>query len=73
MQQALLQRFGLFTVQRNAGHIDVVRATVAITTTTEELDRLVAALAVLGARRAEPGRRFGGEHDGNPIRQNKFP
>ena len=49
LQQALLQRFGLFTVERNAGHIDVVRATVAITTTTEELDRLVAALAVLGA------------------------
>ncbi|WP_308920511.1 aminotransferase class V-fold PLP-dependent enzyme [Janthinobacterium sp. J1-1] len=49
LQQALLQRFGVFTVQRNAGHIDVVRATVAITTTTEELDRLVAALAVLGA------------------------
>lgn len=49
LQQALLQRFGVFTVQRNAGHIDLVRATVAITTTTEELDRLVAALAVLGA------------------------
>ena len=49
LQQALLQRFGVFAVQRNAGHIDVVRATVAITTTTEELDRLVAALAVLGA------------------------
>ncbi|WP_426076663.1 aminotransferase class V-fold PLP-dependent enzyme [Janthinobacterium sp. PSPC3-1] len=49
LQQALLQRFGLFTVERNAGHIDVVRATVAITTTTEELDRLLAALAVLGA------------------------
>ena len=48
LQQALLQRFGLFTVERNAGHIDVVRATVAITTTTGELDRLVAALAVLG-------------------------
>lgn len=49
LQQALLQRFGLFTVERNAGHIDVVRATVAITTTTAELDRLVAALAVLAA------------------------
>lgn len=49
LQQALLQRFGLFTVERNAGHIDVVRATVAITTTAADLDRLVAALAVLGA------------------------
>lgn len=52
LQQALLQRFGLFTVERNAGHIDVVRATVAITTTTGELDRLVVALAVLGAEAA---------------------
>jgi len=48
LQQALLNRFGVFTVQRNIGEMDVVRATVAITTTTDELDRLVAALAVLG-------------------------
>lgn len=49
LQQALLNRFGVFTVQRNIGETDVVRATVAVTTTTDELDRLVAALAVLGA------------------------
>ena len=49
LQQALLNRFGVFSVQRNIGDMDVVRATVAITTTTGELDRLVAALAVLGA------------------------
>lgn len=47
LQQALLQRFGVFTVQRNIGDTDVVRATVAITTTTGELDQLVAALTVL--------------------------
>ena len=47
LQQALLQRFGVFTVQRNIGDADIVRATVAITTTTAELDRLVAALTVL--------------------------
>ena len=29
--------------------MDVVRATVAVTTTTVELDRLVAALAILGS------------------------
>lgn len=49
LQQALLNRFGVFTVQRNIGDIDVVRATVAVTTTTAELDRLVAALAALAA------------------------
>lgn len=49
LQQALLQRFGVFTVQRNIGDADVVRATVAITTTTGELDRLVAALTVLSS------------------------
>lgn len=48
LQQALLNRFGVFSVQRNIGDMDVVRATVAITTTTGELDRLVAALAILG-------------------------
>ena len=47
LQQALLQRFGIFTVERNIGDADVVRATVAITTTTAELDRLVAALTAL--------------------------
>ncbi len=47
LQQTLLQRFGVFTVQRNIGDTDIVRATVAITTTTAELDRLVAALTVL--------------------------
>ena len=52
LQQALLNRFGVFTVQRNIGDIDVVRATVAITTATEELDRLVAALAILGSEAA---------------------
>lgn len=49
LQQALLQRFGVFTVQRNIGDTDVVRATVAITTTTSELDQLVAALTVLSS------------------------
>lgn len=47
LQQALLQRFGIFTVERNIGDTDVVRATVATTTTTAELDRLVAALTAL--------------------------
>lgn len=47
LQPALLQRFGVFTVQRNIGDTDVVRATVAVTTTTGELDRLVAALTAL--------------------------
>ena len=49
LQQALLQRFGVFTVQRNIGDTDVVRATVAATTTTGELDQLVAALTVLSS------------------------
>ncbi|MDO8046971.1 aminotransferase class V-fold PLP-dependent enzyme [Janthinobacterium sp. SUN211] len=47
LQQALLQRFGIFTVERNIGDTDIVRATVAITTQTSELDQLVAALTVL--------------------------
>ena len=47
LQQALLQRFEVFTVQRNIGDTDIVRATVAVTTTTAELDRLVAALTEL--------------------------
>ena len=49
LQQALLQRFGVFAVQRNIGDSDIVRATVAITTTTAELDRLVAALRMLSS------------------------
>ncbi|MDN2676779.1 aminotransferase class V-fold PLP-dependent enzyme [Janthinobacterium sp. SUN033] len=49
MQQTLLQRFGIFTVERNIGDTDVVRATVAITTQTSELDQLVAALTVLSS------------------------
>jgi len=49
LQQALLQRFGVFTVQRNIGDTDIVRATVAITTQTSELDQLVAALTVLSS------------------------
>lgn len=47
LQQALLNRYKLFTVERNIGYTDVVRATVALTTTTEELDQLVAALTEL--------------------------
>lgn len=47
LQQALLNRFNVFTVERNIGYTDVVRATVALTTTTEELDQLVAALTEL--------------------------
>ncbi|MBV7535417.1 aminotransferase class V-fold PLP-dependent enzyme [Duganella sp. sic0402] len=47
LQQALLNRFNIFTVERNIGYTDIVRATVALTTTTEELDQLVAALTVL--------------------------
>ena len=49
LQQALLHRFGVFTVQRDIGDMDVVRATVAVTTTTAELDQLVAALTVLSS------------------------
>jgi selenocysteine lyase/cysteine desulfurase len=47
LQQTLLNRFGIFTVERNVGYTDVVRATVALTTTTDELDQLATALAVL--------------------------
>ncbi|HSY27080.1 MAG TPA: hypothetical protein VK832_06230, partial [Burkholderiaceae bacterium] len=50
LQQALLQRFGIFTVARNIGHSEIVRATVAITTRIEELDQFVAALTTLAAR-----------------------
>lgn len=47
LQQALLNRFNIFTVERNIGHADIVRATVALTTTNDELDQLVAALTAL--------------------------
>lgn len=47
LQQALLQRFGIFTVARNIGYTDVLRATVATTTTTSDLDQMVAALTAL--------------------------
>jgi isopenicillin-N epimerase len=47
LQQALLNRFNIFTVERNIGHSNIVRATVALSTTTEELDQLVAALTAL--------------------------
>jgi selenocysteine lyase/cysteine desulfurase len=47
LQQALLERFGIFTVERNIGYTNVVRATVALTTTTDELDQLVTALIAL--------------------------
>lgn len=47
LQAALLERFGVFTVERSVGFTDVVRATVAITTETRELDRLVEGLTVL--------------------------
>jgi isopenicillin-N epimerase len=47
LQTALLERFGVFTVERSVGYTDVVRATVAITTETRELDQLVQGLTVL--------------------------
>lgn len=47
LQQTLLNRFNIFTVERNIGYTDVVRATVALTTTTDELDQLVNALHTL--------------------------
>jgi len=47
VQEMLLERFGVFTVERHVGYTSVVRVTVALTTTTGELDRLVAALQVL--------------------------
>jgi len=55
LQAALLQRFGVFTVERSMVSASVVRATVAITTETSELDRLVEGLTVL-AREAARGR-----------------
>jgi isopenicillin-N epimerase len=47
VQAALLERFGVFTVERPVGDASLVRATVALTTTVEELDRLVEGLTVL--------------------------
>ncbi|MBB6136056.1 selenocysteine lyase/cysteine desulfurase [Massilia aurea] len=47
VQAALLERFGVFTVERPVGAASLVRATVALTTTVEELDRLVEGLTVL--------------------------
>ena len=47
VQAALLARFGVFTVERHIGDVSLVRATVALTTTVEELDRLVEGLTVL--------------------------
>lgn len=52
LQKALLERFGVFTVERSVVHASVVRATVAITTTTSELDRLVEGLTVLAREAA---------------------
>lgn len=49
LQQALLQRFGIFTVARAVGETPIVRATVALTTRTAELDQLVTALRTLAA------------------------
>lgn len=47
VQTALVERFGIFTVERQIGELGVVRATVALATTTRELDCLVDALTVL--------------------------
>jgi len=52
VQAALLTRFNVFTVERHIGYTSVVRATVAVTTTTEELDRLVEGLSVLAREAA---------------------
>ena len=52
VQAALLDRFGVFTVERKVGTVSVVRATVALTTGLHELDRLVEGLTVL----TQPGR-----------------
>jgi isopenicillin-N epimerase len=50
LQQALLQRFGIFTVARSIGHGEIVRATVAITSRIDELDQFILALTTLAAR-----------------------
>jgi selenocysteine lyase/cysteine desulfurase len=56
LQQVLLQRFGIFTIARSIGHRDIVRATVAMTTTKEELDQFVDALTALSHQRHEKDR-----------------
>lgn len=52
VQAALLSRFDVFTVERHVGYTSVVRATVALTTTTQELDRLVEGLTALAREAA---------------------
>lgn len=47
LQKVLFQRFSIFTVERSIGHLNIVRATVAITTRLDELDQFVAALTTL--------------------------
>ena len=44
LQKTLLEQYGIFTVARGIVHCDIVRATVALTTTWDELDKFVAAL-----------------------------
>lgn len=56
LQQALHRRFNIFTVERDIVHTAVVRVTVAVTTRTSELDRLVVAVTELA-----------GERSGRPI------
>jgi len=53
LQQALRERFGIFTVARHIGHAEILRATVALTTTAAELARFVSALQTLAAERRE--------------------
>ena len=48
LQQTLMERFGIFTVVRDIGHAEIVRATLTLTTTIEELDAFVGALRELG-------------------------
>jgi len=48
LQQTLMERFSIFTVARDIGHDEIVRATLALTTAIEELDTFVAALRELG-------------------------
>jgi selenocysteine lyase/cysteine desulfurase len=55
LKQTLLQRFGIFTVERYVGDTAIVRATVAITTQTDELDKLVAALTELAGEARRQG------------------
>lgn len=55
LQHALMTRFGIFTVARTVGDIEVVRATVAVTTSSAQLDRFVDALATLAAQGTPSG------------------